>query len=200
MRNPFQFTWWKYLAAILIPIILWCSIFDILARPAKNERLYILYVGDHLDSLSLQQQVTDRLPTLTEQPIRDIRVDAVSQMDSVTVLTARTFDYDLLIFEESKMLPYMGIDAFASFSDRLIGCFPNVPHYTEDTDAGTLVYGLLLHSDTSSNPFSSCYSGQENCYLFLSPQSENFDTLNQRGVAGDDAALQTAQFLLEMTP
>lgn len=202
MRNQFQFTWWKYLFAILIPIALWCSIFDILAQPAKHERLNILYVGSNLDSISLQQEITSILPELTDQPIKSVCVDAVSseEMESASVLTARTFEYDILIFEESSKISNMGQNVFASLSDELISHFPDTPLYTENTEVGPLTYGLILFDGTSANRFSACYSGKETCYLFISPKSENFDTLNQNGEAGNDAALKTAQYLLELTP
>ena len=202
MRKQFQFTWWKYLIAILIPIILWCSVFDILAQPKKNQQLSILYVGSDLDTDSLRQQIVNTLPSLTDQSIKEISVDAVSpqNMDSLSVLTARTFEYDILIFQESSILPNMGQNVFWSLPDDLMSHFSGISPYREDTEAGSLPYGFLLCDGKTANSFSACYSGTETCYLFLSPKSENLDTLNQNGKKGDDAALRIAQYLLEITP
>jgi hypothetical protein len=44
MKQYLQYNWWKYLAIFLIPMILWCSVFEVLQKPAAHQRMRILYI------------------------------------------------------------------------------------------------------------------------------------------------------------
>lgn len=199
MRNHLQFNWWKYLAVIVLPVILWCSVFSAIAEPNSDQQVNVLYVGESLDTQSLRQQLADAMPQLTQQQIKSVAVDTALLDGSSynALLTARCFDYDILILEESSLQKNTGQTVFTRLTSKLLEQFPNTPHYTEEVeDGGTLAFGLVLYDGTAENTFSACYTGSQTCYLFISPYSVNFDTLNENGTAGNDAALKAAQYLL----
>ena len=198
MRNRLQFHWWKYLVVILLPIVLWTSVFSSLQAPTPEQRVHILYVGKSLDTQKLQDQLTTALPGLTTQPLKSVTVTASdTQALSYNTLDVRCFDYDILIFEESSMPQNVGQAVFVRLTDALLKQFLNGIYYQENVeDAGILTYGFVI-SPTDQTPLTDCYSGTENCYLFISPRSVNFDTLNENGRAGNDAGLKAAQYLLE---
>ena len=199
MKNHLQFNWWKYLAILLIPIIVWCSIFSAMKKPEAYQRVHILYIGSALDAEGLQAQLERALPDLTDQQLKNVTVTIASPVEnSYVTLEARCFDYDILIFEQSSMPENVGQAVFVRLTEALIAQFPEATLYQEDVaDAGILTYGFQLEK---SSRFGAYYTGNAPCYLFVSPRSENFDTLNENGRAGNDAALRFAQYLLEIAP
>lgn len=198
MRSYLQYNWWKYLFIVLIPIILWCSIFSSLKAPSPEQRVHILYVGKDLDTQKLQSRLTAALPGLTPQQLKAVSVTAADpQHLSYSTLDARCFDYDILIFQQSSMPENVGQAVFVRLTDALLAQFPYGVYYQENVEeAGILTYGFTI-SPADSTPFTDCYVGDENCYLFISPRSVNFDTLNENGRAGNDGGLKAAQYLLE---
>lgn len=198
MKNHLQYNWWKYLLLALIPVILWCSIFSSLKAPDPDQRVHILYIGSHLDTQALEKQLAAALPQRTRQQLKAITLTQADTADlSYATLEVRCFDYDILIFEESHMPQNVGQAVFVRLTEELLQQFPNADLYREDVaDAGILTYGFRL-SPAARTPFTAHYTGQETCYLFVSPQSVNFNTLNETGRAGNDGALQAAQYLLE---
>lgn len=198
MKQHIQYNWWKYVAILLLPVILWVSIFDVLKKPDADERLHILYIGQSLNAAALEQQLKEVLPTRSSQRLKEIRVQAEHYCDS-TILTARCFDYDIILIEASSAPENIGQSVFSPLNPELQKQFPEASQYTENTDAKALPYGFILDPAVRTN-FSACYTGTEKCYLFLSPESVNFDTYNSLGTAGHDGALRAAQYLLEITP
>lgn len=198
MKNHLQYNWWKYLAILLIPIILWCSVFSAMRKPAPDQRVHILYIGSGLDAEGLQAQLANALPDLTSQQLKAVTVTVASPGETAySTLEVRCFDYDILIFEQSSMPENVGQAVFVRLTDSMLSQFPDATLYQEDvSDAGILTYGFQLHADTR---FAKHYASDQTCYLFISPWSENFDALNENGRAGNDAALRTAQYLLEIT-
>lgn len=202
MKRYLQYNWWKYLAIILLPIFLWCSVFDALAQPKKNETLHILYVGENLDTAALQQALRDALPEMTEQNIREVTVtqsvpNGISYFD---FLTAQCISNDIILISQSYCQENTGQGAFARLPQALIDTFPDTAIYTETVEDMTLSYGLVLFDGISENRFSAFCSGEEPCYLFPCPNSVNFGTKNGRGEADDDAAIKAIEYLLEVTP
>ena len=192
MKQHLQYNWWKYLAIILIPIMLWCSIFEILQKPASHQRMRILYIGENLDAAALQQKLSAALPTLTDQPLKEIRIRNEQYCDS-TLLTARCFEYDLIIIEASRSQEKLGQRVFRELSPELIDLFSAASLYQETAESSEKNYGFLLKPEDET-VFSSCYSGKDTCYLFFSPESVN---CNPAG--GNDAALKAAYYLMEST-
>lgn len=203
MKNHLQMNWWKYLLIILLPVIMWCSIFNAMTASHTTERVNVLYLGEGLDSATLQQQLAEALPQLTRQAISAVAVDTMVLRDnySGTLLTARCFDYDILILQQDYMAENIGQGVFTRLTQQMLSQFPNARLYTEQTeDAGALAFGFVLYDGQGESPFARCYTGSQNCYLFISPYSENFDGLNESGAAGNDAALKAAQYLMGETP
>lgn len=198
MKAHLQYNWWKYLLILLLPIFFWCSIFSNLKKPTPEQRVHILYVGQNLDAQKLEEQLSQALPQRTTQQLKSISVTVVEEDTlSYDVLDARCFDYDILIFEESSMPANVGQAVFVRLTQELLRQFPDCVYYREAVaDVGVLTYGFTI-SPESSAPFAQCYTGTQNCYLFVSPRSENFDTLNENGRSGNDGALKAAQYLLE---
>lgn len=199
MKNHLQFNWWKYLVIILVPTILWCSIFSALKKPDPHQRVHILYIGENLDAEGLQTELNKALPSLTSQQLKAVTVTVAPPGETAYgTLEVRCFDYDILIFEESSMPKNVGQAVFVRLTDGLLQQFPNAKLYQENVeDAGILTYGFLPEAGSR---FAAHYTGKQPCYLLISPRSENFDTLNENGRAGNDAALRAAQYLLEITP
>lgn len=197
MRSHFQLHWWKYLPVILLPIFIWCSLFEAATKPAANEQVNILFVGEQLDCAQLQEVLMAALPECTSQAIRSVTVSQITLPETgyASLLTARCFDYDILIFTERYMPENIGQDVFVRLTDPLLAQFPGESPYTEVIPEGDiLTYGLWVSPGAR---FVNFYTGTENCCLFISPYSVNFDTLNETGTAGQNAALKCAQYLLE---
>lgn len=199
MKRHFQLHWIKYAAVILISVLFWNSLFSLLAAPKQTQRINVLFVGEHLDAQALQKKLSDILP----QSIREVNVTTVTfdEASYKSKLSTYSVTNDLIIIEQSHMAENVGQSIFARLTDGMIARFPDTALYTEQIDEHiALVFGFVLYDSKTENHFSACYSGSDKCYVFCSPDSVNFDTLNEKGKPGDDAALQALQYLLEMTP
>ena len=200
MRRHLQYNWWKYLLVVLLPIIIWLTVFEQMAKPANNARLHILYVGKGLDSQSLQQELTHQLTQMSKQVLQEIAVTQVSPVgiSYTEYLTARCFDYDLLILSPDWCPEGIGQAVFSRIPPALLDSFPSSDVYTEVVEKSDLPYAFVL---PETSPFYSFSSDRGRpCLLFPSPESVNLDKKNGKGDLGDDAALQAMRYLLEVYP
>lgn len=198
MKRHLQIHWWKYAAVVILSVILWNSLFSALAAPKQTEQINILFVGENLDAEGLRSQLAAVLP----QSIREVAVTTVTfdEASYKNRLSAYSVTNDLIIIEQSHLVENVGQSIFARLTDGMISCFPDAPVYTEQVENGiALVFGFVLYDGETENNFSAYYSGGEKCYVFCSPDSVNFDTLNENGASGNDCAIQTLHYLLEMT-
>ena len=193
MKQFFQYNWWKYLAVILIPILLWTGIFDSLKKPTPQQRVSILCIGSGFDTATMEQQLSAALPSLTNQPLKAITVSA-EQPDKASLgalLTARVFQYDIVIIQQDYLFENIGQHYFSQLTPDFTAQFPGIPLYR---DSEQNAYALQIGSHSR---FSGYYTGSQDCYLFVSPESVNFDRLNGNGQAGNNAALKAVFYLLE---
>ncbi len=195
-----QYNWWKYLAVILVPVILWCWVFSAVAQPKGHERLHVLFIGDELDGLQLQRDLEEVLPTLTEQKIKQVKVvsDFIPSNYYGTKMTTNTYEFDLIIVSQRFMRENTG-QFFRVLPNG--GSLPGFGelgiHKETPPDVGSeLAFGIVLWEQGMENRFGSYYSGSEKCYIFLSPQSENLAPLYNDCSEGNDAATQALKFLL----
>lgn len=199
MKRHLQYHWWSYLAAILLPILVWCTVFDALDRPARDETLKVLFVGEGLDTAALHEGLSTALEEGCEQELSEITVaqtlpGAVSLNE---LLTARSFDYDLIIVCADYLADDTAQNVFARLPEALM--FSQAPIYSESVADTELPYGYCLNSGTETN-FSACYDGLGACVLFFSPESVNLDAAYGRGEVGNNAAVVAAQYLMGGAP
>ena len=200
MRRHLQYNWWKYLLVVLLPVIIWLTVFAQMAKPASNTRLRVLYVGDGLDPSGFQQELTLQLSELSTQVLQEIAVTQVSPVgiSYTEYLTARCFDYDLLILSPDWCPEGIGRAVFSRIPTALLSSFPSSDVYTEVVEKSDLPYAFVL---PETSPFYSFSSDKGRpCLLFPSPESVNLDGKNEKGNLGDDAALQAMRYLLEVYP
>lgn len=200
MRRHLQYNWWKYLLVVLLPVIIWLTVFAQMAKPASNARLRVLYVGDGLDPSGFQQELTLQLSELSTQVLQEIAVTQVSPVgiSYTEYLTARCFDYDLLILSPDWCPEGIGQAVFSRIPPALLGSFPSSDVYTEVVEKSDLPYAFVL---PETSPFYSFSSDRGRpCLLFPSPESVNLDGKNKKGNLGDDAALQAMRYLSGVNP
>lgn len=200
MRRHLQYNWWKYLLVVLLPVIIWLTVFAQMEKPASNARLRVLYVGDGLDPSGFQQELTLQLSELSTQVLQEIAVTQVSPVgiSYTEYLTARCFDYDLLILSPDWCPEGIGQAVFSRIPPALLDSFPSSDVYTEVVEKSDLPYAFVL---PETSPFYSFSSDKGRpCLLFPSPESVNLDGKNEKGNLGDNAALQAMRYLLEVYP
>ena len=193
-----QYHWWKYLLVIVLPIMLWCSVFDVLAKPKDNERLHVLFVGNGLDSAALQQTLEEKLPTLTDQKIKEVKV--VSEYAAGEIygqkMTTYSYEFDLIIVSQSFMHDNTGQFFRRLPMDGLPG-YEGVKLREEQVEEEySAPFGFVLWDPGMENGFSTFYSGYEICYLFFSTESVNLYPLFEGSAEGDNAAVAALDFLL----
>jgi len=192
-----QYDWWKYAAALLIPLILWCSVFSVLKKPKANERLHILFLGSGLNCQTIEQDLTAYLQVNTTQKLKSVQVAAVEYTDEnyANQLMAATYSYDLIIISENQMQNTVGQDYFFVLPDALQKS--EVSLYEETVNHETMPFGAVVFDGIQHNSFSKYYSNTEKCYIFISPQTENLYPFNTQSSEGDDAAVLAWQWLME---
>lgn len=190
MKRYLQYHWWKYLLAILLPLVIWSVVFDSIAKPKRNEMLRILYVGEAMDVQSLQNDLSEALPQMTRQPLKEITVTQMlpNGLPVGELLTAEQFNYDILILPAEDCPPSVGQNFFSPLSEPLLARFPESTVYTETVGNTALPYGIVLHGGAYA-------SDRTGCILFFSTESVNLASLNGKGRTEDDAALCAAIYL-----
>lgn len=187
--------WWKYLILTVASVMLWTSVFDTLAKPARNEKVGIVFFGDKLDVKGLHADLSGAVDDLTEQTITTVDVSqTIADSEQLgQILMARSYDCDLLILSAS----YVDQLAAYGFFMPLPEDTWEYPTYTQEKDGMPVAYGLEIYRPGSQNHFSSFCSGSETYYVFLSKESVNLAGLNGNGNEADDAALRILEYLLE---
>ena len=190
-----HYHWWKYVLLAALSIAIWTSVFDTLARPAKNEKVGIVFFGDSLDVSALHADLWAAVDEITEQKITylDVSQTFADQAHLGQILMARTYDCDLLI------LPAELVDKLSAygFFMPLPETPEDIPVYTQEKDGETVAYGLEIYKPGNQNRFSSFCSGEQTYYVFLSKESVNLAHLNGNGMQTDDAALRILEYLME---
>ena len=172
--------------------------YDILDDPKDNEKFGILFVGENFDDEALEEYIK---MNLGDEAIKEITVDSIVVYDNIyyDYLQTRCYNYDLIIISESYMKDYVGRVVFER--DILVSdlgeVLPECSYYYENIDGNDYVFGLVVGDENTDNLFSKYYTGEEKCYLFLSPQSVNLDQINGKGEKGDDFALRILNALFE---
>ena len=199
MKKHLRSNWWKYLAVLILPVVVWSTVFSLRSRPDGNERLRILLVGEGADTTALQADLEAALPSLTSQTLREITVTQEMPENAAFYgewLISRQFSYDILLISEPWRTEHMGQNYFSRMSDPLAARFASVPQYTETADGNTLSYALILSgAETRLGSYLETKDGA--WLLFFSPESVNLGGENGKGNRTDDAALAAAQYLSE---
>lgn len=192
-----HYHWWKYVLLAVLSVIIWTSVFDTLAKPARNEKVGIVFFGDALDVPALHAELSAAIGNLTQQEIGyvDVSQTFADAEHLGSILMARAYDYDLLVLtaETVDMLSAYG------FFSPLPDDWKDTPTYCQETNGVSTAYGLEIYRPGSQNRFSAFCSANETYYVFLSKESVNLAALNGNGIANDDAALQVLNYLLEET-
>lgn len=189
-----QYDWWKYVAVLLIPLILWCSVFSIMKKPKANERLHILFLGTGLNCQAMEQELTVYLQENTAQKLKSVQVTMAefSEENYANQLMAATYSYDIIIISDNQMKDTVGQDYFFVLPESLQGA--EVELYKETANNRVLPFGAVLSDENSSGKY---YSGTQKCYAFISPQTENLYPVNTKSDEGDDATVIVWQWLME---
>lgn len=184
MKRHLQYNWMKYLAVLLLPLLVWPTAFHLREQQLQDRQLSILFVGEGLDCAQLQDTLAGQLHTAVRvtQAVPGI-------LPYHEFLTAQCFSYDILVLSEDWMQESVGQRFFSRVPDALAARFPDAQPYQETVEGTPLLFGYVLED---SAQFSACLSGTVRCYLFFSPESSRLG-------ADDDVAVQAAQFLLEET-
>lgn len=195
LSSHLHYHWWKYVLLAVLSIMIWTAVFDTLAKPARNEKVGIVFFGDALDVTALHADLSAVIDDLTEQEIAYVDVfQTFADYEHLgQVLMARTYDYDLLV------LPAECVDMLSAygFFMPLPETPKDIPTYSQETNGETVAYGLEIYSPGSQNRFSAFCSGDQTYYVFLSKESVNLAGLNGNGTQTDDAALRILTYLLE---
>lgn len=190
-----HYHWWKYVLLTVLSIAIWSAVFDTLARPAKNEKVGIVFFGDALDVTALHADLTAAIDDLTEQEIAyvDVYQTFADYEHLGQVLIARVYDSDLLILSAEFVDMLSAYGFFMPLPDTP----KDIPTYSQEKDGRNVAYGLEIYSPGSKNRFSAFCSGEQTYYVFLSKESVNLAGLNGIGKKTDDAALRILTYLLE---
>lgn len=185
MKRHFQYNWYKYLAVILLPILLWCFLFNLLSKPQSREQVRILFVGESLDVASLQKDLQSALPTLSAQPLKEITVTQAvpGALSFHEFLISQSFRYDILILSEAWMQESIGQRFLSPLSINP----GNFEIYQETVEGKPIAYGYII--DPEAHFFSYCQS-TDHGYLFFSPELDEIYV----------PIMKAAQYLLEVEP
>lgn len=197
MKRHIQYSWWKYAAAILASVILWCSVFHGMTVPEGNQKLHILYVGEGLDCTGFKNSVAQVLPTVSEQEIQEIKVQQVQiyGMDAFKLLDSYTYQYDIIIISQSYFQENMGLSILSrAMTEQMLTYFREAEPMIELYEGKPAVCGFVMGKNAEQ--FYQYGTNSSICYIFPSSESVNFAGLNGKGTVADDCALRIMEYLL----
>jgi len=193
-----SYRWWMYLIATVVILFVWITIFQVLAKPAPDECVRILYVGEYWDTESIENAIFDHLSHHSAQRILEVKVDFFTGKTStfLPMLMAKQYEYDLILISKPSMQENIGQNAFLlPVAQSLQPLTPDAVCYTEVVEGTEYTYAFQITGKPAESRFASFHA--EECYLFISPHSVNCDQLNGQGQPGHDAAIKTILYLLE---
>lgn len=199
-RRHLQYGWWKYVAILVIPIILWSLVFSALGRIKPNERVNILILGEGVDCKALQSHLEQKIDQLTDQTIISIKVDSQRAKGEYfhQKMIANSIDYDIIVATEQEMPENFGQSYFYPMREIDQPGYENVTYYTEEIEDYTKTYGIELLDANQTNLFGTFYSGTGKCYAFFTTDTVNIYPVNQNSQPGNDAALKVLAYLLQI--
>ena len=196
-KGHLQYDWWKYVAALLIPLLLWCSVFSVLKKPKANERLHILLLGTELNCQTIEQELTTYLQENYSQEIKSVQVTMAqySEENYKNQLLSATYSYDIIIISENQMKDTVGQDYFFILPTEMGAS--EIQLYYETVNEQSLPFGVVLFDGKQENTFSKHYTGTERCFAFISPQTENLYPFNTKSNEENNATVIAWQWLME---
>ncbi len=207
-----QYSWWKYLALIVVVVLGWLYVFMMLARPQANEQLNVAIFDDKVNPLTLKNAVADNQPQITKQYLEQISFEAIEQNEPNlnAIMDDRTQFCDFVIIAESLLKEQINMHTYSRRIplDKLRELWGEVVDSLEffliDYDDGNpdhmgMQFGIYLNNpnDGVTNNFEKHYTGTERCVLFFGFKSVNLNQLYGLGNAGDSAGLDLVLYLLK---
>lgn len=195
-KSHLHYHWWKYALVAVVSVLLWTTVFSAKLKPKDNERLHILYVGENLNRYQLEQKITEALPALTSQKLRQVKVSQIttSGMQAFQILDARRYEYDLILISEHYLQKNMGTALFRqAMTEQMQQILSPYRLYVEENETESVPCGVQMEKER----WKKFCAAEEVCYLFISPESVNFGGLNGKGRAEDDCALRAMQYILK---
>lgn len=195
-KTHLHYYWWTYALVAAVSILVWTTAFSAKLSPEDNERLHILYVGENLNRYKLEQEVKEVLPALTNQKVQQVKVSqiTVSGMQVYQVLDTRRYEYDIILISDGYLQENMGTALFrTAMTEAMQQMLSAYDLYAEGNGAGSAPCGVQLDQVKWKN---FCIT-EEECYLFISPESVNFGGLNGKGRAEDDCGLRVMEYILK---
>ncbi len=202
IKSHFQYSWWKYLAALAAAIVLWNGLFTALAKPEDNEKLTVACFDPKVDVKALQARLETDQKTFTRQPLKKLTVDAYLDYENSSVYFSYALaSADVFIFSEDMVTPdengnvpvtYKALFEpipMERFSDILGDQSPKL--FADGSD----VYGVYIRGE---GRLADVFGENRACVLFFNPESVNLSRLYGNGNTEDGAALDLVLYLLKM--
>lgn len=191
LKIHFQYNWLKYLAIAAAAVIIWLSLFSIIAAPKATEKLYIAFAGNNFDYTLLQSELNKNSESICGKKLKEISV--VTAENGTTVFHQQLFAFsqsaDFVIIEDDDMPEDIGKTYFAPLNEEdITKRFGETELYKEN--------GQIYAFKIEGGNFSNYYSGNKPCWVFLTVTSENLSLLNGKGNKEDDSAIKVLEYLL----
>ena len=189
--NHLQYKWWVYLLTAVLIVVLWLTVFGILAKPKATEKIGITFVGTEFNSAALEADLPEIIKNISQQEIKQVNVESVVEENVFTldnILVARSQGVTDLFIWKGELKA--GIeDRYAVLDEQIVtAALGDVTFHRVNGEA----FAILLDGAN----FSKYYSGSEQCWLLVSVNSVNFGGANGVGSSENDAALMIVKYLL----
>ncbi len=198
--NHLQMRLTFYIAALLLPIIIWCAVFSVIKEPKYNEKLTIAYFGTGCDITALGDELYRNLSNITDNDIKELNVNLASMEKNglfTRLVEARLYSSDILIFSEKmwddEMLKNNIIPISSDKLDLLKSRLPeNTEYYTIDGYA----YGIVIDGDEGTSNLSNHCNDTGRVLIIMSSESVNMSSLYGDGNPEDDSGIELLEYLL----
>lgn len=196
LRTYFGYYWWTYVISAILAVVLWFSVFTLLAKPAENEQINITYIGTSFDAPALQSDLYEVMPALSRQGISRITVEngiVGGEVQLDTLLRSRIAGNCDFFMIESAVVKSYSLD-YASYFEELPEL--TVEKYFPGSKGAVQngkTFGIIPPGYARTGDY---YGGKGEVYLFFVNNSVNLGDL-YGGDGTYDAALKAAVWLTE---
>lgn len=199
IRRHLQYFWWCYASIFIASVILWTSVYGIVASPDANERLTVSYFGNDCDTEALKSDIKNNIAGITSQGIIEISVDRAQPSESLlfgSMIQSSLYSSDIMIFEEGVITDEFIAMNFRPLTEGILARFSDldVEYYTVDGER----CGIIIDpTGSASSAVTRHYSGSGRLVVFFAPYSENLGAAYGIGDVDDEAAIEFMRYLLE---
>ena len=186
-----QYNWVKYLLIIIVPLVFWIVVYSDIDQVKYDECVRILYIGNDLDGVMLQENISSNINLITNQELKYVSVMTYSADEELVYeyLRNRIYSVDIVIIANDFLNEDLITQIFTPLTLDLRQKFSS--DYL--LNIGDNSYGMKIALQSNFYEF---YTSEKEATIFLSQYSLNIGRAYGYGNVQNDSAISIVKYIL----